>query len=258
MQKSLAVIGLGLLLATSAQAADMARPVYKAAPVMAPVVYNWSGFYIGGHVGWAGSTDRVNGNDGTFDNLGAQSFTLKPNDWMAGGQIGFNWQASNWVLGVEADLGKFGLSKSAFFTGPGAAVPLDDFFSVKYDTYYTVTGRIGYAFDRALWYAKGGYVNSKITTVAGDFDAGVIDPTDSVTVSKRRGGWTIGGGLEYGLTENWSIKGEYLYMKFDNVSVQNLDGLPAQIYTFDDKVHTVKFGINYRFGYGKTPVMAKY
>jgi hypothetical protein len=47
-------------------------------------------------------------------------------------------------------------------------------------------------------------------------------------------------------------------MKFDNVSVQNLDGPPAQIYTFDDKVHTVKFGINYRFGYGKTPVMAKY
>ena len=71
-------------------------------------------------------------------------------------------------------------------------------------------------------------MNSKITTVAGDFDDGIIDPADSVSVGKRRGGWTLGGGLEYSPTENWSIKGEYLYMKFDNVSTGNLDGAPAE------------------------------
>ena len=111
--------------------------------------------------------------------------------------------------------------------------------------------------DRALWYVKGGYVNAKISQTAGDTDGGNLDPTDSVGISKNRGGWTLGGGLEYGLTPNWSVKVEYLYMDFSNASIGNLDG-SNETYTFKDSVQTVKFGLNYRFDWGKAPVMAKY
>lgn len=248
-------IAATLLMTAAAHAADIARPVYKAAPVVAPM-YNWSGFYIGGHAGWAWATSTVDGTTGTFDNAGPQTQTLKPDDWMWGGQIGFNWQAGNWVLGIEADLGELNPSANVTFFGPGSAGN-DDIFSVSYGRYYTVTGRLGWAMDRALWYVKGGYVNAKISQTAGDTDGGAIDPTDFVSVSKNRGGWTLGGGLEYGLTPNWSVKAEYLYMDFSNVSVTNLDA-GNETYTFNDKVHTLKVGVNYRFDWGKAPVMAKY
>lgn len=249
-----------LLIPAAATAADL-RPVYKAPVVVAPPVYNWTGFYLGGHVGWAKSHSDVEGSpDGSFDNTGPQFQALRPDGWFGGGQIGFNWQTGNWVLGVEADLGKLGLDDSVTFFGPGSA-GLDDVYSVEFGRYYTITGRLGVAFDRVLWYAKGGYVNAKITTSAGDTDGGAIDPTDFVSVTKNRGGWTLGGGVEWAFYGNWSVKAEYLYMKFEDLTVSNLDAgtvAPFETFTFNDKLQTIKVGVNYKFDWGKTPVMAKY
>ena len=242
-----------VLVGASAQAADIA-PVYKAPPVAAPAYYNWTGFYLGGHVGGAFATSTVDGSAGTFDDTGPQSQTLKPQNWFGGGQIGFNWQVGNVVLGVEADLGRLNLVDGVQFAGPGSDRN-DDIFKTDYGRYYTVTGRLGWAVDRVLVYGKGGYVNVKIAQEAGDMDGNTNDPTDYVAVSKNRGGWTLGGGLEWAFYANWSIKAEYLYMKLQDVSVTNLD---QESYTFNDKIQTFKIGLNYKFDWSKAPVMAKY
>lgn len=246
----IASAALALLVSASSQAADL-RPVYKAPVAAPPPAYSWTGFYVGGHVGWADSDASINWTGRAFDSNPPLSVDLGSDGWFGGGQVGYNWQVSNWVLGIEADLGKMSLGKDLQFFGPRG----DDNASADFGRYYTVTGRLGWAYDRALFYAKGGYVNARVSYQAGDTDGGNIDPSDFVSTTKNLGGWTIGGGLEYAFAPNWTVKLEYLYMDLKDVSLTNIDG---DTFTFSNTVQTVKGGINYKFDWGKAPVMAKY
>ena len=197
-------------MAAPASAADMAARPYTKAPAYAPAtpIYNWTGFYIGGHVGGA-----FRGNDNNL--LGGSS----DGTFLGGGQIGYDMQFSpNWVFGIEANYSFKDTNSNFANRGLGS-----------------VTGRLGYTWGPAMLYAKGGYAwaDSRFTNgFSGD---------------GGRDGYTVGGGMEYMFTQNWSGKIEYQYYDFGNVTAL-FPGVAAVGFKNDE--HTVKAGLNYRFNLG--------
>jgi outer membrane immunogenic protein len=220
----LGIAALALLATTiCAGAADMSAPVPYSKAAVAPG-YNWTGFYIGamGGYGWS-RTGGVDFNGG-----------------FAGGTIGANWQMSNFVLGVEAEGAWADIGQSQ--TGIVGATD-------RVEAFGSIAGRLGVAFDNFLIYGKGGFAaaNNRISLTA----AGV-----TVTDRRTHTGYTGGGGVEYGFTPNWSAKAEYLFAHYE--SENYFAGvLPPGVASGSFDVHTVKAGINYRFGWGG-PVVAKY
>jgi outer membrane immunogenic protein len=224
-------------LAGPAAAADLApRPYTKAppAPVVPAIVYNWTGFYIGGHIGgdFAGSNSLA-GNNGRF---------------LGGVQGGFDYQfTSNFVGGIEAEYSWMAGNNNGV-TFPGGVVVTD-----KRDQLGSVTGRAGYTWGPGLLYAKGGYAfredNNVNVAVAGA-------PAAFTTTGNNKNGWTVGAGLEYMFAPNWSAKAEYQYYNFGNTTFTTG---PAAIagQRFRDDDQTVKVGVNYRFGWGG-PAGARY
>jgi outer membrane immunogenic protein len=234
----LATVALVALGATvPALAADLAaRPYTKAPPAYAQPVYNWTGFYIGGHVGGAfGGSDSLAGDDGRF---------------LGGVQGGFDYQfAPTWVLGIEAQYSWLGSDDNR------RVFPLGTVVTSNSDQLGSVTGRLGYTWGPALLYAKGGYAwrdrNNISVTVGGV-------PAAFTTNGNDRDGYTVGGGLEYMFAPNWSAKVEYQYYNFGDTT---FTAGPADIVgvRFRDDLHTVKAGLNYRFNFGGPgPVVAKY
>jgi outer membrane immunogenic protein len=234
-------VALAVLASSSALAADLpARMPVKAPPAPVPVAYNWSGFYIGGH-GGGGFSEKTF----TFDGL--DDGTHDGDGWVAGGQVGFNWQTGQFVFGVE-------FSGSAADISGSHASPIDPFFtySSDIDSIFLLTGRIGLAFDRLLLYVNGGgaWVREELT---GTFNDGAVILSDSV--KKNRSGWTVGGGLEYGITPNWSIAAQYNFIDLGEKDVffpVNDFGANAE-----QQIHLVTGRINYRFNWGG-PVVARY
>ena len=244
------LLGTAALLAFSAMApafaADLAaRPYTKAPAYTAPaMIYNWTGFYIGGHIGgdWRGSNAFGNNNNGQF---------------IAGVQGGADYQfAQSWVMGVEANY-SFKVNdnnNTGFaFVGPGGAAGLVTNNSSNRGL-GSVTARLGWTWGPGLLYVKGGYGFRDNGSNIGVTVAGL--PV-AFTYNRRQDGYTIGGGLEYMFTQNWSGKLEYQYFNFGNS--QFVAGPPALValgsYRSDE--HTFKAGLNYRFNWGG-PVVAKY
>lgn len=215
-----------------AAAADLPQAApptpYTRAPVQAlPAGYNWSGFYIGamGGGGWSSS----------------QGVDFKGG--FAGGTLGANAQFSNFVLGgeLEGAWSNIGQTASTFFGLVSATDTIQAFGSA--------TVRAGFAVDNVLFYGKGGFA-----AASNNLKVSVLGASASDTQTHL--GYTVGAGVEYGFTPNWSAKLEYLWASYESKNYfAGLvpPGLPSG--TFD--VNTVKFGINYRFGWGG-PVVAKY
>lgn len=241
------LIAAAALIATSltAQAADMKvkKPVYKAPPPPVAVINDWSGFYVGGHVGYGWANTVSSGVSGLpFDVAGA-SVGVKPSGWLGGLQFGYNMAMQQFLLGLEVDFGYLGIS--------GTSTVGTSFASVNYGWYSVIAGRLGLAMDTALVYVKGGFAMARIGNEAGL----VGDATDFTSTSGTRTGYAIGGGLEYALSRQWSVKGEYLYMDFGDTRSGNLDG---DTFNHANSLHTFKVGLNYRFGGSGGIVSAKY
>ena len=198
----------------AASAADM--PMKSPAPMMAPA-YNWTGFYLGinGGYGWGSTTGAA-----------LPTFTgSNPNitGGLVGGQIGYNFQMGNWVLGLEADYDWANINGA---TLTGGSITVNNLGSAR--------GRLGYAWDRVLVYGTGGFAWGAMT------GAGF-----GVSESHTLTGWAAGGGLEYGVTQNLSVKGEYLYT---SLSAQNyFVGLVGPPNDAGVNVSTVRLGANWRF-----------
>jgi outer membrane immunogenic protein len=216
--------------AGTASAADMpsAAP-YQKAPYVSPA-YNWTGFYIGamGGYGWS---DRVT--------VGGVALTgADINGGFGGGTVGFNYQApgSMFVFGVEADAAWSDLKRSETIFGITAQERIKSFGSV--------TGRVGVAIDAVLLYGKGGYAWAE-----NEMSLSALGLT--VSESHFHSGWTAGGGVEWAFAGPWSAKAEYMFTRYseENYALSGA-GVGAD-------VHTVKAGINYRFGWG-APVAARY
>ena len=264
-------VAFAALVAGPAMAADLAvkAPVYRAAPV---AVYSWSGFYIGVNAGGAwekrgSSLSVVNDPAIGFFNPAAiagvntsGAANLDSSGFTGGGQIGFNSQSGNFVWGLELDLESLHQSKNhgGVFTYTTSGTPYLLTVSGSTNWLFTARPRIGWAVDRTLLYATGGIAVAKL-----EFHQNFADfNTESASISKTRAGWTIGGGAEYALTNNWTIKGEYLFARFEgDTAVASVGTGPGTGFaTFTNSVssldiHILRAGINYKFD---GPVVARY
>jgi outer membrane immunogenic protein len=237
--------------ADAASAADFGAVPYAKAPAYAPIapVIGWAGFYVGANAGgvWAHS-DITDVNPYAGNALPGTVTSINTSGFLAGGQIGYNWQASNYVFGLEADGGYMDLGGNKLLTGTIAGTRV----GLTSGAYGDFTGRMGITFDRALFYVKGGYAiidgASSFSTVTGPF-SGIRKPsTDS--------GYTIGGGVEYKFAPNWSAKVEYLHYDFGNtLGYRVLASGGSAPFNQNLRVDTVKVGVNYAWGW---PLMARY
>jgi len=235
-----------------AQAADLARPVYKSSA--APVFHIWSGLYIGGHVGGAFSdstwaTDATNNGDFITENHSKDS-------WIAGGQLGLRYQfPANWVVGIEGMWSGVDLSTNAASPTLAANGLPNRFRGTDISSLYSVTGQVGYAWDRLLVYAKGGWAGADVELSTLNANNGVAS-----SVSGEARGWTVGGGAEYAFAPNWSFAIEYGYydLDMDDKGTIQSNGSPAIYRNFETEIHTVTGRVNFSFDWDKAPVVAKY
>ena len=229
----LATVALAALGATApALGADIgAAPYYNKAPAYAAPLYNWTGFYLGGHLGGAFSSSN------NFNGLVLSDYSAR---LMGGFQAGADWQfAPNWVVGAEGQYSWLG-SNNLNATFPNGMVFNNDQRAIG-----SITARVGYTWGPGLAYVKGGYAfsdNRDTLTFAGVPVAFALD-TD------HRDGYTVGAGVEYMFAPNWSAKAEYQYYNFGNTT---FTAGPADITgrSFRNDEHTAKVGVNYRFGWG--------
>jgi outer membrane immunogenic protein len=250
MNKLPVLIGMAALgLATSASAADMAVKAPPPAPL--PVIYNWTGFYIGANGGWGSSH-----NCWDFVLLAGPVFSDGCRDrsgGLFGGQIGYRWQSNQFVFGLEAQGDWADLSSSRVSL-------LNPTFStrVSTDAIGLFTGQLGWAWNAALLYVKGGAAVTRNNLSIFDTPTGI----GLVAASATRWGGTLGVGFEYGFTPNWSFGAEYnhLWMGDANNSFTAVDPRLALIANnrVRQDVDMFTLRLNYRFGGYSAPVTARY
>lgn len=241
MHRYLASLAIIALATTTASAADL-PPRMAPPPVFTPVpVFTWTGMYIG-----------VNASGVVAGDFGAELLTpvaasgkVSAAGFVAGGTIGYNYQftpGNGFVVGIEGDVGYADIHNRLTLGVPGigsASVALitDSYFA-------TARGRLGYAWGPALAYATGGYAATEVGVNASVTAPGLA--TGSFTQKTSIDGWTVGGGLEYAIAGGWSVKGEYLYTKFEKPINGVVFGVPFTSKATLD-VQQLKLGINYKF-----------
>jgi opacity protein-like surface antigen len=235
LKATLAAIGLSIGSSMAAVAADLSQPVYKAPPPPPP--YNWTGFYIGPNIGGAWSTGTLT------DEFTDASLGVNNDGFIGGGQLGFNYQISNWVWGVEWDMDWTSIRRTA------TADILQASFNTDWIT--TLTGRVGLAVDRgffvdhSLFYVKGGGAWVRNSATLTDLTTGA-----SASASNTNDGWTVGAGWEWGFAPNWSTKIEYDFVRLDNWSATDPIFATSDTFTISRDISMVKVGVNYRFNWG--------
>jgi outer membrane immunogenic protein len=253
---------------SGAHAADIAaRPLTKAPPIAVATLYDWSGFYVGGHGGGAWGDRRWDETSTIF--LFGNSAPLAGNTdvtgALAGGQIGYNFQSGPWVFGVQGDMAwtdakSDGRCNTTFPPpgSPGAAYRC----ASQAEWLASATVRGGYSWDRSLFYVKGGgaWMEEKYNYGRAEPQAAPFFPM--FTSSDTRSGWTVGAGFEYAFLSNWTGFIEYNYYDFGTareteVAVGLLAGSPNQDLNIKSDLHVVKAGINYKFNWAQ-PLVARY
>jgi outer membrane immunogenic protein len=287
---SASVAALGALVITAqANAADIYAPApggYKDIPVIVPPPV-WTGFYAGVNLGAAWSELNIGRNEFFPTTIGAPPVCTFSSSGVSncfggdhqnstnafgGGQFGYNWQGwGNFVAGFEVDLEGVGGNNGHSFIGfnPGSAQAL--VVSTKENGGFAgdVTGRLGYTWGNWMLYAKGGFAwfNPELSARATLFDTtkgvplgtiGNFDNNNTLT------GWTVGGGVEWLLNPNWSVKVEYLFYDFgvnnNNWNATFCSGGACspfaswRVFDHDLQVNTVKLGVNYHLTSGYVPL----
>jgi len=237
------VLVLGLV--APAMAADLAPRPYTKAPLMEPPapIYLWTGFYIGGNGGWGQSRN-------CWDFFGGASGCRERSGGLVGGQLGYRWQSSQWVFGLEAQGDWADLSSQRVSL-------INPLFSTrtKTDGIGLFTGQIGYSFNQSLLYAKGGAaVTSNRFSIYGN-----VLGTELASANATRWGATVGAGWEYAFTPNWSFGVEYDHL-FMGTANSSFTGVPLAFTNarVSQDVDLVTLRINYRLGGYGTPVAGGY
>ncbi len=234
-----AAITVGAVAPAAAADLPARAPAYSKAPAMVEAAYDWSGFYLG--INGGGATSSIDWNADGFGDEGnhhASGATV-------GGQIGYRWQMSSVVFGLEAQGNWADFSGSNISQLPAAGFAGDQNQS-KINAFGLFTGQIGYAWDRALLYVKGGaaVTDNKYNV----FNAGALIDNASET----RWGAAVGVGLEYAVAPNWSLGFEYNHLFMGNNDVVFAS---AQGEHISENVDLFTARVNYRFG---GPMGARY
>ena len=223
--KGVAIAALTAVGTVAAQAADLPTRKEAPAPVFVPPPFTWTGFYVGANVGGIFTSGS---RSATLFAPAAFPFAVQANfpgglgngqsGVIGGGQAGYNWQTGAFVLGVETDFQGTSLSKKVDVIGPSFLGPAGpgDFFTLhakaSLDWLGTTRGRIGFVAtpdNRLMIYATGGVAYGGGSSNFSFFDTSGAFWTGNPSTS--RVGWTAGAGVEYALTNNWTIRAEYLY-----------------------------------------------
>jgi outer membrane immunogenic protein len=274
----------------TALAADL--PLKAPPPVVAPV-WSWTGFYIGGSVGGKWNDTRADvfptgcflntapgtgcggaapGLSGVAANpIRSDSVTLNQGRFIGGGQAGYNWQSGKFIGGVEGDISWTGLNQT-IITTKTMTPPLAGFMvhseAMKEDWIATLRGRAGFVVTPSIMlYATGGLAFAHVQT-AGAVAFTVTPDVYGGGSDETRFGYTVGGGGEWMIAPNWSIKAEYLFVDLGKERVNlpclntGICGSPPQVapgasYETDFRLreHIARVGLNYHFG---GPIVAKY
>jgi outer membrane immunogenic protein len=245
MKKFLLTGVAAVALASGAQAADLGAPRGAVAAVVVAPVFNWTGFYLGADLGyWTGSATTVV--------PGFVPGFPRPNGVTLGGHVGYRHQfANNFVLGAEADLSWLGgKTASGLVAGAGGTA-----WQLRGNWDGSLRATAGFAVDRALLYVTGGV---SVIEARGCAVAAVGTPCLAGSFyGGTRAGWTVGAGLDYAVTQNWTVRGEYLYANYGS----RLYAAPAAVGGFvSSRLETHKFrvGLNYVFSTGPSAVVARY
>ena len=239
-------VALAAMFVGPAMAADMPvkAPVLKAPPP--PAAYSWNGCYIGVAAGGAWGRSRHDGNP-------PGPIELTPffdvSGGLAGVEYGCNYQFSGWVLGTESDWSWTNKDGRQNDTGPGG-VP--QFISETSEKWISTTRvRIGPNWDRVWLYATGGLAMARVEAGL-TVPAPILAATTTFTDSHTLYGWTAGVGIEYALMNNWSVKGEYLYVRFNDKAYPFgnnpiVVAFNAQRSALNLDNHLFRVGFNYKF-----------
>jgi outer membrane immunogenic protein len=239
--RTCSVTALLMVAPAGAFAADLAvrhslPPVAAPYPAPAPYLYNWSGFYVGANIGGAWESATL-----TDPFFGVQ-FSESRSGFIGGGQIGYNWQfAPQFVFGIEGmfDGTDIRSSDTAVTTTGGLLAATG-----KVDWIATIAARFGWAANNWLFYGKagGGWVHDTVT---------LTDLTTtglSFSQSDTKGGWLVGAGIEYGITQNWTIRVEWDHL---GLSSENRPGFvtlaPFDNVNLSRHFDMVTAGLNYKF-----------
>ena len=255
------------MLATGALAADLPMGPYAKAPLYAAPLFNWTGFYVGGNVGYSfgRSNDASTLTNAAGAALFASSGNSNLNGVIGGAQIGYNWQIQSFVFGIEGDIQGSNEKGNRTFTcsscEPPAAVALLTPVAVeqKIDWFGTLRGRAGVAVSPMfLLYATGGLAYGQVDTNEKIGVPSVLFPAPTTT----NVGWTAGAGIEGAIGGGWTARLEYLYVDLGKVDGSFVTVIPAlgggvivSNYSSHITDNVVRLGINYKFN---GPVVARY
>ena len=253
-KRLLAAAAFLALAAGSAAAADMSVKAPRKAPPAAP--YNWTGFYFGGDLGvaWAPSSGTLTttaANPSGF--VGATPYSFSAFGPLFGGYLGGNYQINQFVVGLEGDWQYAGVGNTTGNNGANTASAILVTTAIR--NYGSVRGRLGITwpsdlFGPALLYVTGGWAwGSYSTSYAPDGAAPFA--VNSVSSS----GWTVGFGLDYALSENLIMRGEYRYT---SLGTSSFSSPAAGAFEAGNKVNIndIRYGLAWKFGGG--PVVARY
>ena len=255
MKKLLASASFIVLSSATVFAADLPMHYSKApAPYMAPV-FNWTGCYVGVHGGAGAMRDSFTDQTGTGG--------------LAGGQLGCNYQDGNWVFGLEGEGYWSGMKATDAHSDTTSEGVSRTTFDAKNKYDFSIAARAGIAFDRTLVYGKAGWVWGKFDFLETDTSPCGIGCVPFITTTAggdTLNGLLLGAGIEHAITNNWTVKLEYNFLRYGSKEISFVDcnnrstpacGLPfTNTYHADKQIF--KIGVNYLFNMAPAAVVAKY
>jgi outer membrane immunogenic protein len=267
--KGAAVSALTVATVVAAQAADLPTRKEAPAPVFVPPPFTWTGFYIGLNAGgiWSSGSRSVSLFAPATETFLVSDFPgglgSSNGGFIGGGQAGYNWQTGAFVLGVETDFQGTTLSRSRNIVGPTFLGPTgtNDFFTANSKTSLdwlgTTRARVGFVAtpdNRLLIYGTGGVAYAGGNTKFNFFDSST-GAFWSTNPSSSRTGWTVGGGAEYAWTNNWTIRGEYLYVNLGSTHFTTVGNINAATFfpgvyasgKIDYNASIFRAAVNYKF-----------
>jgi outer membrane immunogenic protein len=253
------------LTASVALAADLG---YRQPPppyLPPPPLFTWTGIYIGGQIGyaWGAGNFDATGFDPVTGAFVSGNLGSRPNGVIGGAHLGYQYQFNQFVLGIEGSVDGTSLSNTAVAVFPIAFGGSTLTAQSTADVQGSIRGKAGIAWDRVMIYGTGGVAfggfSTNLTLAAPNFIPPFFATADT---SNTRTGWTAGGGLQFAVTNNWWVYGEYRFSDFGTIRNGAFPNVPAGVFFNGSRrlqENQVQAGFSYKFDtYAPVPVVSKY